>query len=510
MRRREFIAGLGGTAAWPLVGRAQRPALPVIGFVYEGSADISAHRVGAFRKGLGETGFVEGQNVTVEYHWLEGQYDRLPALMADLVRRRVAVIAVPSSTPSSIAAKAATATIPIVFGVGDDPVKLGLVASLARPGGNATGINNFSGEVVAKRMGLLHEMVPKATRVAVLLNPANAPVAEPTLREVQEAARVIGLQIHVLNASTSREIDAAFAALERERPDALFAANDSLFTSRRVQIATLAARSRIAAAYGPREFVEVGGLMSYGTNSADRWRQTGVYTGNILNGAKPADLPVLQPTKFEFVINLRTARRSASLPGNAVGHRRRGDRMIKRRQFIAGIGSAAVWPLATRAQQPAMPVVGFLATGSPDMFAYLVRAFRQGLSETGFVEGRNVAIEYSWANEQLDRLPAMAANLVRRQVTVIVTSGQQAAQAAKAATTTIPVVFQIGSNPVQFGLVASLNRPGGNLTGATKLQGELGKRGKTGGDQPLAQRCWMSFGRYGISRWSGTWSRDPR
>jgi len=307
MRRRDFIVGLGGAAAWPLAALAQQPAMPVIGFVSAGSADASAGLVAAFRRGLGETGYVEGQNVMVEYHWLEDEYDRLPALMADFVRRRVAVIATPSSMNGSIAAKAATATIPIVFGVADDPVKLGLVASLARPGGNATGINSFSTEVVAKRLALLHELVPRAVRVAVLLNPGNAG-AELNLRDVQEAARIIGLQTHVLNASTSREIDAVFATLARERLDALFVAPDAFFTSRRVQITTLAARGRIASAYGPRDFVEVGGLMSYGTDNGDRFRQTGVYIGKILKGAKPADLPVLQPTKFELVINLGTAR----------------------------------------------------------------------------------------------------------------------------------------------------------------------------------------------------------
>jgi putative ABC transport system substrate-binding protein len=308
MRRRQFIAGLAGAVAWPVAVRAQQAAVPVIGLVSGSSADASASSVAAFRKGLGESGYVEGQNVMVEYHWFEGQYDRLPALMADLVRRRVAVIATPSSAPASIAAKAATATIPIVFGVGEDPVKLGLVASLARPGGNATGINAFYAEVLAKRLGLLHQLVPKAVRVAVLVNPAAATNAETTFREVQEAARTIRLQIQVLNASTSREIDAAFVTLARERPDALFVAPDSFFTNRAVQLATLAARDRLPAAYANRIPVVVGGLMSYGTDIADRYRQTGVYTGKILNGAKPADLPVVQSIRFEFVINLQTAR----------------------------------------------------------------------------------------------------------------------------------------------------------------------------------------------------------
>jgi putative tryptophan/tyrosine transport system substrate-binding protein len=308
MRRREFITLLGGAAAaWPLTARAEQPALPVVGFVRDGSADASARFAAAFRKGLNETGYVEGQNVTVEYHWLEGQYDRLPALMADLVRRRVAVIAAPGTVPAR-AAKAATATIPIVFGVGEDPVRLGLVASLARPGGNATGINFFVQEVTVKRLRLLHELVPKAVRVAVLVNPGNVSVAEATLREVQEAARTIGLQIQILNASTIGEIDAAFATLARERPDALFVAADAFFTSRRGQLATLTARDRIPAAYGVRELVEAGGLMSYGTELADMFRQLGVYTGDILKGAKPGDLPVLQSTKFELVINLQTAR----------------------------------------------------------------------------------------------------------------------------------------------------------------------------------------------------------
>jgi putative ABC transport system substrate-binding protein len=309
IRRREFMTLLGGAAAWPLAARAQQPAMPVVGFINGSSLDVSARRVAAFRKGLNETGYVEGQNVTVEYHWLEGQYDRVSALVTDLVRRRVAVIATPGSALAAIAAKAATATIPIVFGVGDDPVKLGLVASLARPGGNATGINFFVDEVAAKRLRLLHDLVPKAVRIAVLLNPANVPTAEATLRHVQKAAPIIGLQIQIiLNATTISEIDAAFATLGRERPDALFVAPDSFFNSRRGQFAILTARDRIPAAYANGEIVAAGGLMSYGTDFADMFHQVGVYTGNILKGAKPADLPVVQSTKFEIVINLQTAR----------------------------------------------------------------------------------------------------------------------------------------------------------------------------------------------------------
>jgi putative ABC transport system substrate-binding protein len=308
LRRREFIAGLGGAAVWPLAAEAQQRAMPVIGFINPGSADVSADRLRAFREGLSEAGYAEGRNVTVEDHWLDGQYERLPTLVADLVRRRVAVIATPGSAAATLAAKAATTEIPIIFGVGEDPVKLGLVASLARPGGNLTGINFFVREVTAKRLGLLHELVPKAVRVAALLNPTNATNAETTLQYLQEAARAIGLQLQVLHASTSREIDTAFAAFGREPPDALFVTGDAFFTSRRVQLANLAARDRIPTAYPTRDSVAVGGLMSYGTSVADAFHQVGIYTGSILKGAKPADLPVVQSIKFEFVINLQTAR----------------------------------------------------------------------------------------------------------------------------------------------------------------------------------------------------------
>jgi putative ABC transport system substrate-binding protein len=308
MQRREFITLLGGAAAvWPISARAQQPALPVVGFLNTGSLDASARVVSAFRKGLNEAGYVEGQNVVVEYQYIEGRYDYLPALAADLVRRRVAVIAATGTAPA-LAVKAATATIPIVFSAGDDPVQLGLVASLARPGGNVTGINFFSEEVLAKRLGLLHDLVSKAARVAVVVNPANASITKTTLRELEKAAPAIGLQIQRLNASTIGEIDAAFAAVARERPDALFIAPDAFFSSRRVQFVTLTAVNRIPTAFVGRDDVAAGGLMSYGTDLADTYHQVGVYTGKILKGAKPADLPVLQSTKFEFVINLQTAR----------------------------------------------------------------------------------------------------------------------------------------------------------------------------------------------------------
>jgi putative ABC transport system substrate-binding protein len=309
VKRREFIAGLGGTAiAWPLTARAQQAAIPVIGFVHAGSADTVGYLVVAFRKGLKETGYNEGQNVQVEYHWLEGQFDRVPALIADLVRRRVAVIVTTTNVPAAVAAKAATATIPIVFAVNDNPVRLGLVASLAHPGGNLTGINFFAQEVVAKRLQLLHEMAPNARRIAVLVNPSNTGTAERTVREVEDAAQLLGLPIDLLRATTAHEIEAAFATMAREPVEALFVAPDAFFASRRVQFATLATRYGIPASYPLREYPEVGGLMSFGTNIVEALHQVGTYTGLILNGAKPADLPVVQSTRFEFVINLQTAR----------------------------------------------------------------------------------------------------------------------------------------------------------------------------------------------------------
>ena len=309
MRRRDFMKVVAGSAvAWPLAARAQQPTLPVVGVVSGQSSQADARNAAAFYKGLGEAGYVDGQNETVEYHWVEGHYDRLAAVMADLVRRKVTVIATTGNNATALAAKAATATIPIVFAVGQDPVKLGLVASLARPGGNATGVNDFLSEVDAKRLRLLHDMVPKAVRIAVLINPANVPSAEGALKGTREAAAATGLQLQVLNATTIGEIEAAFASFARQRPDALFVAADAFFATRATQFITLTARDRIPAAYSLRDYVTAGGLMSYGADLAEIGHQVGLYTGSILKGAKPADLPVLQSTKFYFALNLQTAR----------------------------------------------------------------------------------------------------------------------------------------------------------------------------------------------------------
>ena len=308
MRRRAFIALLGGAAAsWPLAVRGQQPAMPVIGYLDARSPDANAYLLRAFRQGLKDASYVEGENLAIEYRWAENQIDRLPALAAELVRRRVGVIAAPHTASALAAAKVIT-TIPIVFLVAQDPVRLGLVTSLARPGGNLTGINIFNAELAAKRLELLRELVPGAARVAVLINPANSTTAESTLRGMEPAARVMGLQVQVLNASSSREIDAAFATLASERPDAIVVGTDTFLIDRRVQLALQAMLHKLPATYPVRDFAEVGGLMTYGASLMDAYRQMGVYAGRILKGAKPTDLPVMQATKFELVINVQTAR----------------------------------------------------------------------------------------------------------------------------------------------------------------------------------------------------------
>ncbi len=313
MKRREFVTLLAGAAAvpsslWPRAARAQQPAMPVIGFLDSRPPDAMANRLGAFRRGLKEAGYVEGENVTIEYRWADNRIERLPELAAELVRRQVSVIVTTGGNTAALAAKAATTTIPIVFLVGQDPVGLGLVASLARQSGNLTGINLLSNELEAKRLELLRELVPKAARVAVLVNPADGPNTETTLRDVGAAARAIGLQARVLNASTSREIDAAFETIGHERPDALFVGSAAFLNIRRVQLVQLAAFHRLPASYPFREYVEAGGLMSYGPSIVDAYRQWAAYAGRVLKGAKPADLPVVQASKFELVINHQTAR----------------------------------------------------------------------------------------------------------------------------------------------------------------------------------------------------------
>jgi len=309
MRRRDFITLLGGAASavWPHAARAQQGAMPVIGFLHPASPETQTERLRAFRQGLKDAGFIEGENVTIEYRWADNQSDRFPVLAAGLVRRQVAVI-VAGNSSAAFAAKGATTTIPIVFTSPEDPVGLGLVASLARPDGNLTGINWFASELSAKRLELLRELVPGAARVALLVEPANVRITEGTVRDVEAAARALGLQIRVLNANTTREIETAFATLASERTDALFVGSSSFFNARRVQLAHWATHHRVPATYPARQYVEAGGLMSYGGSLTDASRQMGVYTGRILKGAKPADLPVVQSSKFELVINAQTAR----------------------------------------------------------------------------------------------------------------------------------------------------------------------------------------------------------
>jgi putative tryptophan/tyrosine transport system substrate-binding protein len=308
MHRRSVLTLLGASAAaWPLAARAQQPAMPVVGYLYPGTPETSANLIAAFRKGLRETDYVEGRNVAIQFRFAQNEFERLPELAADLVRRRVAVIATPGSTPATLAAKAATTTIPIVFQIGGDPVQAGLVASLNRPGGNVTGVTSMNGDIEAKRVGLMHELLPRATRFAVLVNPNNPNVA-PLTRDVQAAAAAIGRQIEVLTAGTNRDIDAAFSSLVQKRADALLVSAERLFFDRRAQILTLAAHHRVPAIYPWRENAEAGGLMSYGASVADDFRQVGIYVGRILKGEKPADLPIMRASKFEFVINLQTAR----------------------------------------------------------------------------------------------------------------------------------------------------------------------------------------------------------
>jgi putative tryptophan/tyrosine transport system substrate-binding protein len=314
MRRREFIGLLGGAGAWPLAARAQQPAIPVIGFLSSESPALFASFLGVFRQGLSEAGFVEGQNVAIEYRWADGQNERLPILAADLVRRQVSVIAAPGSTPAALAAQRASATIPIVILTGGDPVALGLIASLNRPGGNVTGVTSLGRELAPKRLGLLHELVPTATVMALLVNPTNTALTESTTRDVQAAAHTLGLQLHVLHAGSEGDFDAVFSSLIELRASALVIAVDSYFTVRREQLAGLALRHGMPAVYQYRDFAAAGGVMSYGGSLAEGYHLAGLYTGRIIKGEKPANLPVHQVTRVELVINLKTAKALGLVP----------------------------------------------------------------------------------------------------------------------------------------------------------------------------------------------------
>ena len=365
--RRKLLATLGGAVAWPLTAHTQ-PAIPVVGFINAASAQSYAGQLAAFLKGLGETGYVEDRNVAIEYRWAQNQPDRLPAMMADLVQRKVAVIAA-TSTPAVLAAKAATTTIPIVFESGSDPVQLGLVASLNRPGGNVTGVTFLAQEVMPKLLEWLHELLPAAGLIALLVNPANPAIAEAnTSKLALAAARTLGVELHVLNASRELDFEGVFAKLVELRARGLVIGPDILFVSHSEQLAALAAHHGMPTAFRGREFTAAGGLMSYGSDITDSYRLAGIYTGRILKGDKPADLPVQQTTKVELFITSRPPRRWASPCRCPCRPRRRVVRM-KRREFISLLGGAAAWPLAARAQQPAMPVIGLLGTELPNLYA---------------------------------------------------------------------------------------------------------------------------------------------
>ena len=466
MRRREFLAILG-TATWPIAAGAQQPGMSVIGFLNTRAPGQDAHLLAAFHLGLKEAGYIEGQNLAIEYRFAEGLNDQLPGMAADLVRRQVAVIA--ANGPAVVAAKAATTVIPIVFSVGLDPVASGLVDSLNRPGGNLTGDTILFDEVGPKRLELMRELVPTAAIVAVLINPAY-PTAETQWRDLQAAARTLGLELRVLYASTERDFETSFATLAQLRASALVIGNDLFFNSRSEQLAALVARHAVPTIYQTREFATAGGLVSYGGSIKDSYRQVGIYTGRILKGEKPADLPVQQTTKVELIVNLKTAKElGIDCSAFPAWPRRRGDRM-KRRDFIVVSAGAVALPLAARGQQR-IPSVGVLRfSGLPAENA--VGALREGLRELGYVEGQNINLEIRIL-QQPDRLPGLAAELVRLRVDVIVTHGPMVTAAVKQATNTIPIVMGRMDDADAHGFVASLARPGGNITGVSFQSGEL-------------------------------------
>ena len=480
MDRRSVLFGIGSIITRPLAASAQQQAVPVIGYLNASSPlpDTIKTPFSGFRRGLREAGFVEGKNIAIEYRWAEGHLDRLPAFARDLVARKVDVIVAASGDPPALAAKQATDTIPIVFTSVTDPVATGLVASLAHPGGNLTG---FAFQVVSlgpKRLELLSEIVSGTRHFALLVN-TGQPYAERQTRAAQDAAHDKGLQLDVLGAGSEAEIDAAFAALTQLRAGGLVVATDPFFTSRLEQLVAAAARRSVAAVYYLRRFAATGGLMSYGPDFPDLYRAAGLYVGRILNGEMPKNLPVQQPDKFELVINLKTAKAlGLNLPQSLLA---RADEVIEmnRRMLLARMGGAAVFaaPLGATAQ-PArrVPQIALLLNGSPSDTDRRTAAFRQGLHDLGYVGGQSVAVLPHWADVP-QRFSELAGDAVRNNVDVIVTEGTPAAQAAKRATGTIPIVMATSGDPVAVGLVASLARPGGNVTGQSILSPDLnGKR----------------------------------
>ena len=481
MRRRQFITLLGGAAAaWPISGEAQQSRMPVLGFLGSASETSYTSTLAAVRRGLNEAGLVERQNLLIEYRWADFQYERLPALAAELVKRPVDAIFATGSVVSAIAAKSATATIPIVFANGSDPIQYGLVASLNRPGGNITGITFINSQLGPKRIQLLRLLNPKTAVIAVLVNPKNPNAADA--KTFEAAGRSIGVEIVIVNASTEAELKQAFASAVEQRADALLVHVDALFndnggvsdcrigcaasTTHDDGVRQLSGSGRLDQLWCGRSRFEPAGRALCRPHSARR--KAGGPAGRAANEFRTADQS--QDRQGAWTLDPRIVPTAC----------RRGHRM-RRREFITLLGgAAAMWPLAARAQQPAMPVIGFLSGQSPDNSAHLVMMFRRGLAEIGYAEGENVAIEYRWALGHGDRLPALAADLVGRRVTVIVATaggGTPASLAAKAATTTIPIVFSSGADPVKLGLVASLNRPGGNVTGISWLTFALdGKR----------------------------------
>ena len=477
MKRREFITLLGGAAAaWPLAARAQQPErVRRIGiFMNLASDDAEGQsRNAAFLQGLQELGWSVGRNVRIDYRWGANNLDpdRMRKDAADLLALSPDVV-VAATAPIVVVLRQVSRTVPIAFGGVIDPVGSGLVASLARPGGNATGFLMFEYGIAAKWLELLKEISPGVKRVAVLREATLAGIGQ--LAAMQTASPSFGVELHPIDVSDAGEIERALADFARAPNGGLIVPLSTSAISHRKLIVALAARHQLPAIYPSRLDAAVGGLISYGPDGIDTYRRVAGYVDRILKGEKPADLPVQAPTKYELVINLKTAKAlGLDNPADAARPRRRGDRM-KRREFITLLGGAAAWPLAARAQQPAMPVVGFITGRSADAAARYVAAFRKGLNETGYVEGQNVTVEYHWLEGQYDRLPALMADLVRRQVAVIATPASTVSSlAAKAATATIPIVFSVREDPVKLGLVASLARPGGNATGINFFTSEL-------------------------------------